>query len=951
MSLTPDTLEPTSSIHPVRIPLDVHDKNESLDAAEGGESDGERHGRRRRRRGGQRHRRRREAREARQRSNAQAAPVTAEDVPTPDEREPNVALTETHAPAIDETPADTLDSVAETAADFAADARSEAAFFEPAATADKPAASDRRAAGESRRREGRRDLRRRTRLRNRDNEIEGRVAGDRGGRRRRGDDDDAEDAEDIIIEVEPAVDETDAALDEEPLDDEAAPVAVEVLRSDDPRERAVKGRHDMLINVADPDECRIAILADGRLEELYMERAASASHVGNIYKGRVTNVEPSIQAAFIDFGLPVHGFLHISDVQPQYFPDNREGEQVGRKTPRRDRPPIQRCLRRGQEVIVQITKEGIGTKGPTMTTYVSVPGRFLVMMPGMAQLGVSRKVEDEEERRKARTALNQLKVPRDRGIILRTAGVGRPRRDIQRDLNYLTRLWNVVQKRIDTQRAPCELYQESDLVIRTIRDVYSSDVGRIIVDDEATARKVAEFLGIANPRGADCVVQYTGKEPLFHLYGIESEIEKLHSRHVDLPCGGSLVIDPTEALVAIDVNSGRFRVQNDAEETARRVNLEAADEIARQLRLRDLGGVIICDFIDMRLEKHRRDVERRLRDALKSHKERAKILRMSRFGIIEMTRQRQRPSISRSVYQDCPHCRGSGLVKTVDSMTLDVQRVIQMAAHRQGVHLIDVRVSQQVANQLLNRKRRVLAHLEQETGKTITITAIPTYGPDQVAYAFLDRRGREIPLNLVAPAPLPPAGVRPHPRTETGAIRPSIATGAALPHVAQPPPAVGVAQPPSAVSRASGLQPATKPSQPTRPADAERAAFASGLGFDPNVPPPSPPPNWGAGPPGQPTPFVRQDFRAQPPETEHRGFAEGIDFLEKPATTPPTEAAKPETPAAAEPPATTRRRTTRKKAATATTPRRKKAAASSAGAESARKRVTRRRKKSEGEAS
>lgn len=936
--------------------MDVHDKNQSLDPADGGESGGERHGRRRRRRGGQRHRRRREAREARERSTSQTAAVTDESAPTGDEIEPHTEVDDASSPVVDETHAGALYPVPETAADFAAEARSEADFFEPPATDDKSAAAPRRSsAAESRRREGRRDQRRRTRLRNRDNEIEGRVAGDRGGRRRRGGDDDAEDAEDIIIEVEPTVDETDAALDEEPLDDEAAvPAAVEVLCSDDPRERATRGRHDMLINVADPDECRIAILADDRLEELYMERAASASHVGNIYKGRVTNVEPSIQAAFIDFGLPVHGFLHISDVQPQYFPDNREGEQVGRKTPRRDRPPIQRCLRRGQEVIVQITKEGIGTKGPTMTTYVSVPGRFLVMMPGMAQLGVSRKIEDEDERRKARTILNQLKVPRDRGIILRTAGVGRPRRDLQRDLNYLNRLWNVVQKRIDTQRAPCELYQESDLVIRTIRDVYSSDVGRIIADDESTARKVAEFLGIANPRGADCVIHYTGKEPLFHLYGIESEIEKLHSRHVDLPCGGSLVIDPTEALVAIDVNSGRFRVQNDAEETARRVNLEAADEIARQLRLRDLGGVIICDFIDMRLEKHRREVERRLRDALKSHKERAKILRMSRFGIVEMTRQRQRPSISRSVYQDCPHCRGSGLVKTVDSMTLDVQRVIQMAAHRQGVNLIDVRVSQQVATQLLNRKRRVLAQLEMDTGKSITITAIPTYGPDQVAYSFLDRRGREIPLNLVAPAPLPPAGVRPHPRPETGAIRPSIAPGAAAPpHVAQPP---------AAVPRGTGLQPVNPAPQPARPAaaapaptrDADRDAFASGLGFDPNVPPPSPPPpNWGAGPPGRPTPVVRPEFRSQSTTSADRGFADGIDFLEAPtapgAPPPPTAETPPE--AAEHAAAAGRRAGTRKKAATGTTSRRKKAAASAQTTEPKKKRASTRKKKAEGDAS
>jgi len=581
------------------------------------------------------------------------------------------------------------------------------------------------------------------------------------------------DADELLDAATPAVaaddDGFDDIVDDEP--EERGP-AIVVESSDDPRRDAIPGKQEMLINFADQDECRIAIVSNGRLDELYMERAASVSHVGNIYKGRVTNVEPSIQAAFVDFGLPIHGFLHISDLHPQYFPDSRDGEQVGRKTPRRERPPIQRCLRRGQEVIVQITKEGIGTKGPTMTTYVSLPGRFLVMMPGMAQLGVSRKIEDDETRRTARDLLNQLRLPKDMGFIMRTAGMDRTRRELQHDLNYLARLWRVVQKRITTQRAPCELYQESDLVIRTVRDVYNDDIGRIVVDDERTAKKVAEFLSIANPRGSDRVVRFTGVDPLFHLYSIEQEIEKLHSRHVPLPCGGSLVIDPTEALVAIDVNSGRFRVPNDAEMTALRVNLEAAEEIARQLRLRDLGGVIICDFIDMRLEKHRREVERKIRDALKGHKERAKILRMSQFGIIEMTRQRHGPSISRSVYMDCPHCSGSGLVKSVESMTLDVLRVIQLAVHRENVNLIDVRVSAPVASFLLNRKRHVLSRLEGATGRTITISAVANYGPDQVTYSCLDRRGREIPLNTIAPVRLPAPGPQPHPHPETESGRP-----------------------------------------------------------------------------------------------------------------------------------------------------------------------------------
>jgi len=498
----------------------------------------------------------------------------------------------------------------------------------------------------------------------------------------------------------------------------------------------------MLINVAEGNECRIAILHQNKLEELFIERTADRSHVGNIYKGRITNVEPSIQAAFVDFGLSRNGFLHISDLQPQYFPGGMgRSEGVGRKTPRRDRPPIQKCLQRGQEVIVQIIKEGIGTKGPTLTSYISIPGRYLVMMPGMHRLGVSRKIEDDEARRKMRRVLDELDLPTGMGFILRTAGLDRTKRDLQRDLTYLQRLWKVVAQRIKSTPAPCELYQESDLVIRTIRDVYASDFSRIIVDSEATAQKVRDFLAIVMPRSASPVEAYSDHTPLFHKFGLEAEIEQLHSRHVPLPSGGSLVIDSTEALVAIDVNSGRFRGHDNAEETAYRIDLEAAEEIARQLRLRDLGGLILCDFIDMRLDKHNRDVERTLRDALRKHKERAKCLRMSQFGIIEITRQRMRPSIKRSIYQDCPHCRGAGLVKNPESVTLDMIRLLRLAAHHEQVDKVTVRVNPGAAFQLQNHNRAALYALEQETGVQITIHGDRHLGPDQYLFECLDRRG------------------------------------------------------------------------------------------------------------------------------------------------------------------------------------------------------------------
>ncbi len=501
----------------------------------------------------------------------------------------------------------------------------------------------------------------------------------------------------------------------------------------------------MVINVSAGDECRIAVLEGNRLEELFIERQSAESHVGSIYKGRVTNVEPSIQAVFVDFGLAKNGFLHISDVHPQYFPEGgATSEGVGKKIPRRDRPHIQKCFRRGQEVVVQVTKEGIGTKGPTLTTYLSIPGRFLVMMPGMSRLGVSRKIEDETARRSMRELLGQLDLPEGLGFILRTAGLDRTKRELQRDLTYLNRLWKIVDQRIRKVRAPAEVYQESDLVIRTIRDVLTSDFKRIVVDDEPTADKAREFLKIALPRSQDMVEVHDGHQPIFHQYGIEEEIERINARHVPLQSGGSIVVESTEAMVAIDVNSGRFRDVDDAEESAFRINLEAADEIARQLRLRDLGGLIVCDFIDMRLEKHKRAVERCLRNALRKHKERVRLLRMSAFGLIEITRQRQRTSIRRSMYTECPHCRGSGTVKSPESMALEVMRVLQLVSHQNTVRKVAVTVSPDVAFLVQNQRRGRLHELEVDTGASISIRGDAQYALDQMACECEDDRGRSI---------------------------------------------------------------------------------------------------------------------------------------------------------------------------------------------------------------
>ena len=501
----------------------------------------------------------------------------------------------------------------------------------------------------------------------------------------------------------------------------------------------------MLINTVAGQECRIAIVSDEALEELYVERTATASRVGNIYKARVTNVESAIQAAFVDTGLGKNGFLHISDINPTYFPKNkRTVENVGQKRSHYYRPPIQECLRRGQEVVVQMIKEGIGTKGPTMTTYLSIPGRLLVMMPGMSRLGVSRKVEDEDARDKARSALSELTLPPDMGFIVRTAGIDRAKRDLQRDLNYLLRLWKAVKQQTKRAPTPSEIYQESDLVTRTIRDVYSAEIERIICDSAPVARQVEQFLNVAVPRSKHSVELYTGKEGLYYEAGLEAEIEKIHSRRVELPMGGSLIFDQTEALVAIDVNSGRFRQHSDAETTALKINLQAAQEIARQLRLRDMGGVIVIDFIDMREERNRRQLEKTLKEAMKPDRAKTKVLRTSAFGIIELTRQRLGPSLKQSYFNLCGLCDGLGVVQSEESLSLKIIRDVQRASADPNVAHIEAIVPPEVAHFLLNRQRLLISRLEAETGKIIVVRSDPEVGAGNGTLRCTNSRGAPV---------------------------------------------------------------------------------------------------------------------------------------------------------------------------------------------------------------
>src|SRR3954469_2770071 len=559
-------------------------------------------------------------------------------------------------------------------------------------------------------------------------------------------------------------------------------------------------KQEMLINVAQAEECRIAIVEDGMLEELYLERSSQSNFVGNIYKGRIVNLEPSIQAAFVDFGVGRNGFLHISDVEPQYFrqggydpkkailpngsqrpdrpdrdfdehsehdEDEPHGDNRGRngggnggggggrnggvRTARqrvgvrpRFKPPIQEIFQRGDEVLVQVIKEGIGTKGPTLSTYISIPGRYLVLMPALGRIGVSRKIESDEDRRRLRDILRELNPPRGVGFIVRTAGTDRTKKELSRDLAYLLRFWKVIVRRIKKTSAPVDIYEESDMIIRTIRDIFTGEVDSISIDEPKAFERAKEFLQIVMPRYVNRLKLYEGREPLFHKYQLDEEIAQINQRRVPLKGGGSLVIDQTEALVAIDVNSGSFRTDGSAEESAYQLNQIAAREIARQLRLRDLGGVIVNDFIDMRKERNRRSVEHTLRDAVKRDRARTKILRTSPFGLIEMTRQRIRPSIKRSVYKECPSCGGSGLVKSAESMAIEVVRKLIMCAHTSQVARITVTVEEEVASYINNKKRRDLVQLEQESNVEVQVVSGEGLSPEYLKIDCVDSNGREV---------------------------------------------------------------------------------------------------------------------------------------------------------------------------------------------------------------
>ncbi len=473
----------------------------------------------------------------------------------------------------------------------------------------------------------------------------------------------------------------------------------------------------MLINARHAEECRVALLENGVLQELEIEYAGREETKGNVYKGVIVRVEPSMQACFVDYGGNRHGFIPYSEIQSTYGGGGEDKEAGGRE---RLRP--ERDLKPGKELLVQIVKEERDTKGAYLSTYISLAGRYLVLMPGSRKGGVSRKIEDEGERSKLKDIIAGLDVPEDMALIIRTAGMGRTKSDLKRDLTALQRVWGNITRMEKTKKAPALIYREGDLVIRSIRDYFSTDVGEILTDNPEIYKKARDFMKVIMPRYQSRVRLSQGKSPLFVEHNLENQIEAIYSNRVSLKSGGSIVIDPTEALVSIDVNSGRSRGEKNIEDTAFKTNMEAAAEIARQLRLRDLGGLIVIDFIDMRPKSNIQQVEKTLKGDLKRDKARIDVGRISKFGLLEMSRQRIRSSLIERGFVACPHCGGSGYIKSEKSNAVFLLRKIHEAALDPTVEKVDLLLPVEVANDMHNRKRADIAKIEKDHAVLVVIT-------------------------------------------------------------------------------------------------------------------------------------------------------------------------------------------------------------------------------------
>src|SRR5436305_3729493 len=466
----------------------------------------------------------------------------------------------------------------------------------------------------------------------------------------------------------------------------------------------------MLFNATQAEELRVAIVDGQKLVDLDIESAAKEQRKSNIYKAVITRVEPSLEACFVDYGTERHGFLPFKEISRQFLKGGRRGNEDEGEGESRAR--IQDQLREGQELIVQVDKDERGNKGAALTTYISLAGRYLVLMPNNPRGGgVSRRIEGED-RNELREVINQLEVPHGMSVIARTAGIGRTLEDLQWDLNYLLQLWQAIDGAAKLQSGAFLIYQESSLVIRAIRDYFHPDIGELLIDTESIFEQAQQFMSHVMPANVNRVKLYKDDVPLFSRFQIEHQIETAYARQVPLPAGGAIVIDHTEAMVSVDVNSARATKAGDIETTAFQTNLEAAEEIARQLRLRDLGGLIVIDFIDMESAKNQREVENRLKDALKYDRARVQLGKISRFGLMELSRQRLRPALAESAYIPCPRCHGIGHIRGTESTSLHILRILQEEAMKENTAKVVAQVPVDVATFLLNEKRAEIHTIE-----------------------------------------------------------------------------------------------------------------------------------------------------------------------------------------------------------------------------------------------
>jgi ribonuclease E len=499
----------------------------------------------------------------------------------------------------------------------------------------------------------------------------------------------------------------------------------------------------MLVNATQREELRVAIVDGQRLTDLDIEARSSGQKKSNIYKGTITRIEPSLEAAFVDYGAERHGFLPFKEVARSYFTPPSEDNAGGR-------PTIKDALREGQQLLVQVEKEERGTKGAALTTFVTLPGRYLVLMPNNPRAGgISRRIEGPE-RNELREALSVLDIPEGMGLIVRTAGLGKTPEELQWDLDYLLHLWNAIERAWSEAEAPALIYQESSMVVRAIRDYLRADINEVLIDDEEVYQQARDFTQKVLPHNLGRIKLYRDRVPLFTRFQIETQIETVFQRHVPLPSGGAVVIDRTEAMVAIDVNSGRATKGGDIEETALNTNLEAADEIARQLRLRDLGGLIVIDFIDMTVSRNQRQVENHLREALKVDRARVQVGHISRFGLLEMSRQRLGTSLGESSHIVCPRCEGEGHIRTVESLALSVLRVLQEEAIKERTGRVLVQLPVSTATFLLNEKRAALQRIEAQY--QISLVLVPDTALDTPHYRVQRIRQDEMEASKGVPS-------------------------------------------------------------------------------------------------------------------------------------------------------------------------------------------------------